>query len=84
MGAAISKLKVCPYRHLYWLFVSGVRALPLEVSVEQSLHYFLDYSLSFFSSSRGGAFLLVRMRSPNAHACGAFMSTAQLQLNELN
>ena len=59
MGAAISKLKVCPYRHLYWLFVSGVRALPLEVSVEQSLHYFLDYSLSFFSSSReGGLFFL--------------------------
>ena len=56
---------------------SGVRALPLGVAAKRSVHY-IWYYFSFF------LFLLVSVRSPLARACGAFMSTAQLLLNELN
>ena len=44
----------------------------------------LELSLAQLSPSLFSVFLLVRVRSARAHARGAFMSTAQLLLNELN
>jgi hypothetical protein len=60
----------------------GVCALPLGVAAERSVHYIWYYFSSFLFLSVPHAFLLGGV--VRTHACGAFMSIAQLQLNELN